>query len=299
MRWFFLSLLFPLAASGEVCLRAPQTSAEGFQAWRKKQPECAESVKEILAPFQGDADEELDEIFSLLKKTALENQAKILESFLEKKKERFWTPRDIEMIPLILERWEGAEKRKGKLEALQAWRDLIERPPSRRGFEGLSSRDGGWSDFVLFANGQELRDETLEKAGRGSAVGSEIEKAQWVLLSSLYQPIIHWGSKAELLKRADQGRKTWLGGDCENPKLFFTPVKDLRYLFLFPDRCVARWPAGPPIKALADPPVPKLPTDRPRIKRPTIGFWIVSALAAGVMINHLSSKKLVIQPTRW
>lgn len=269
-----------------VCLRAPGVSDGEWSQFLQKQPECGNG-ENILKHFKGNPEEELESLLAQLREQNLSaaQQAKLFESFFNKKKKQMWSSRDVEIVTEVLRRWEQIENSIAKQDQIRA---LLSNLESARGLyagENPTPLKDGFADGQVYRNSERLSISALTK---------DREPAHWVVFSSLYKPIFHWGRGEDVLNLIHKHNEFWLSGSCETPGLQFTPRAEESYLFLYPNQCVARRASlttgALPFAASTLPP----PTAKTTILQ-SPWFWVGSALTV-LALSSLRGKNLVIRP---
>lgn len=272
-------------AKASICLRAPSVTSQEFANFVAHTPSCEHSDDELLRSLQGSSENELDSLLAEMKdhnQTAAE-QSHLFESFFNKKKEQFWSERDLEILAEVLKRWDQVEESVGKHEKIRALLDQLDSPTSIAPTDSIDLPES-WSDAKIFRNAKPVSSGALAIS----------RPAHWAILSSQNKIRFMWGPGREVLAQLRKENPTWLAGTCENPVLNFEASAENSYFFLYPKGCVARHVSlvRPPEQS-ASLPAPPPPT-KSILKSPW--FWAGSVVAVGVAKILLQNKTLVVHP---
>lgn len=279
-------LFFVPLAKASVCLRAPGVTNKEFADFVARTPGCEHSSEDLLRSLQqASSENELDSLLVAMKEhhqTAAE-QSHLFESYFDKKKEQFWSDRDLEILTEVLKRWDQVEESAGKRDQIRSLLDQLDSPlPLARG-DSLNLPES-WADAKIFRNAKPVSSEAF----------STSSPAHWAILSSQNKILFLWGPGREVLQQLKKENPTWLGGNCENPVLNFETSAEISYFFLYPKGCVARHVSlvRPPEESVLLPTPP--PPAKSILKSPW--FWAGSAIAVGLAKILLQNKTLVIRP---
>lgn len=139
-----------------------------------------------------------------------------VQNFFESIRESLWSSEDREMLTAVFEAHPTAAPTVNFAEQMKTGqiRRLMPSFPVMK----------GWEDMQVQTIALESESDDF--------VQSSVEPRQWMLFSSVFQPLVVWGTYAQLEEKRSRHYTTWLSGDCKSPKMadgfeFTVPVRGI------------------------------------------------------------------------
>lgn len=273
-----VAALMSYQSKATICLRAPQVSQKEFQEWIKSNSQCENSQEILFRQMRTDPDHDLEILGNRLRTAdgVRKKQIAIFKDFFEYKKKQAWSKRTVDVVVEVLKRWNIEA---GNPAEITKMIDQLEHSEDQ--LDGIA-RPADWADAIIYRN-----------AIRSSSI-SGLGSRHWVIYSSLYRPVILWGTAEQAIAKISAEKRPWLTGTCEKPSLNFNTAPQEDYLFLYPGGCVAHRPA------LVNPinknqPTIVTMTQPKKFFYETPLFWGVTTLSALLISSALRNKTVTIR----
>ncbi len=273
-----LVILMIEPSQATICLRAPQVSASEYREWLSNNPHCQNTTEILFRQMQTDPEVDLEVLGSKLKKAngSRPQQIAIFKDFFERKKKQAWSKRTVETVIEVLKRWD-MENSSAEIRSVIDQLDVESSPGSSN---PIQNKD--WQDVTVFRDGENK----IGIEGQGDH--------HWVIFSSIYRPVIFWGSSSKVQEALRKDKRPWLTGTCQKPLLNFNTSPEQDYLFLYPQNCVASRPAlvlpinksQPTLTTFANP-------QKSFYEKPL--FWAITAVSTIVVSAALKNKTVTVR----
>lgn len=198
-----------------------------------------------------------------------------------------WSRRQTWVVDPVLEK---------SVRSLQTDRELKLSPQKgRESWVEALAQLPGWEDVVI----QTLADEGENEDGPLQ----DFRVRRWVLYSSVYLPVVVWGTAKEIASKLREGQKPWLQGHCLQPQWDFDIARGLAVRAIDGKGCVSRNLAKAAAKVQVQdqfqPQASAFPGVSPKIdEKATTSNWLWWGLFAGMLAASYALKDKTVVITR-
>lgn len=146
-------------------------------------------------------------------------------NFAQKALAKNWAAEDQSLMIEVVDwsarqSWKVDPQLERQIEQLKNRQDLQITPdPQRTRWVEKLAQLPGWEDLKIITPVSIQNGKTEDE----ESVIAKSSVRRWVVYSSVYQPIVHWGEARDLERIMKASAKAWVEGDCRNSKLGFLP----------------------------------------------------------------------------